>query len=184
MTQVRTPLPKISHYISTIDLVRQFHETFRHPVAKELTPATAKLRRLRVALIAEELTELCQAAGVSLELEVKPAQADSDPKGVMNGMFAKAWIAPEELCYADDKVDMVEVADALGDLDYVVQGANLVFGIPAGLVMYEIHASNMSKLDENGEPIFSPAGKVLKSNLYREPDIKTVLDTFDPKTEL
>jgi predicted HAD superfamily Cof-like phosphohydrolase len=187
MQQSIPPLPKLSHYIPTIDLVRQFHEVYRLPIAKQLTAGDAKLRRLRVALIAEELCELAQALGVSLELEVKPArqeQSEAEPKRVMNGMYRKTWIAPAELCYADEHVDMVEAADALGDLDYVVQGGNIVFGIPAGLVMYDIHVSNLSKLDENGQPIYDEHGKVVKGPNFKEPDIKAVLDTFDPSTEL
>ena len=46
MTEKRTPplpLPKLSHFIPSIDLVRQFHDTFKHPIAKELTPGTAEL---------------------------------------------------------------------------------------------------------------------------------------------
>lgn len=177
-------LPRISHYISTIDLVRQFHETFNHPVAKQLTASTAAIRRLRVLLIASELCELAQALGVPFEVSVKPAHSTSDPKRVMNGMVRSEWFAPEPICYSDENVDMTEAADALGDLDYVVQGGNLVFGIPAGLVMYEIHCSNMSKLDNDGKPIFNEDGKVVKGPNFKAPNIKAVLDSFDPSKEL
>jgi predicted HAD superfamily Cof-like phosphohydrolase len=180
-------LPKISHYINTIDLVRQFHEVFKHPVAKELTVGNAHLRRLRVLLIANELAELAQALGVPLELEVKPVRLTSgehNPKDVMNGMVKKEWVAPAELCYSDNLVDLVETADALGDLDYVVQGGNLAFGIPAGLCMYAIHQSNMSKLGEDGLPIWDKDGKVVKGPNFKEPNIKGVLSTFVPATEL
>lgn len=177
-------LPKLSHYINTIDLVRQFHETFKHPVAKQLTTSTADIRRLRVKLIAEELCELAQALGVPLELEVKPQNSVEDAKATMNGMVKSVWVAPAELCYSDANVDMVETADALGDLDYVVQGGNLVFGIPAGLVMYAIHTSNMSKLGDDGKPIFDADGKVKKGPNFKEPDIAGVLNTFIPEKEL
>lgn len=178
-------LPKISHYINTIDLVRQFHYTFNHPVAKELTKSTAFYRRLRVQLILNELAELAQAAGVPIELEVKPtAEPDNKKAGIMNGMRKREWVAPPEMCYSDRHVDIVETADALADLDYVVQGSNLTFGIPAGLVMYEVHASNMSKLDDEGKPIWDENGKIVKGPNFKEPDIKSVLDTFDPQTEL
>lgn len=177
-------LPKISHYINTIDLVRQFHLTYGHPVAKQLTVQDAKYRRLRVQLILNELAELAQALGVPCKLEVRPALSHSDPKHVMNGMVKSEWVAPTEDCYDDSKVDVTETADALADLDYVVQGANLTFGIPAGLVMYEVHSSNMSKLGEDGKPILDADGKVVKGPNFREPDIKTILDTFIPETEL
>lgn len=177
-------LPKCSHYISTIDLVRQFHVKFEHPVAKELTASDVNLRRLRVKLLAEELGELCQALGVPMTLEVTLAREGDDPKSVMNGMRRGTWLAPAALCYADEFVDMVETADALADIDYVTQGANLVFGVPAGLVMYEVHSSNMSKLGADGKPVKDADGKIMKGPYFRKPDIKTVLDTFDPAAEL
>lgn len=181
-----TPLPKISNYINPIDLVRQFHVTYGHPVSQELTKNTAFYRRLRVQLVLNELAELAQALGVPIELEVKPVADNGDPldKDVMNGMRKREWVAPVELCYSDANVDIVETADALADLDYVIQGANLTFGIPAGLVMYEVHASNMSKLGPDGKPILDANGKVVKGPNFREPDIKAVLDTFDPSKEL
>ena len=178
------PLPKLSHYIPTIDLVRQFHTTFKHPVAKQLTAGDAALRRLRVKLIAEELAELAQALGVPLELEVKPVGLGTYGPEVMNGMKKSVFVAPAALCYSEANVDMVETADALADLDYVVQGANLVFGIPAGLVMYEVHTSNMSKLGEDGQPIFNADGKIMKGPNFKKPNIAEVLETFDPATEL
>lgn len=71
--------------------------------------------------------------------------------------------------------DIVEIADALGDLLYVVVGAALEYGIPLDAVVDEIHRSNMSKLDENGRPIYREDGKVLKGPNFTPPDIKGVL---------
>lgn len=72
--------------------------------------------------------------------------------------------------------DIVEVADALGDLIYVVIGAALEYGIPLEAVVTEIHRSNMSKLDENGNPIYREEdGKVLKGPDYFPPNLKGVL---------
>ena len=68
--------------------------------------------------------------------------------------------------------DIVGVADALADLLYVVIGAALEFGIPLDSVVHEVHQSNMSKLDENGKPIYREDGKVLKGPNFFEPDIK------------
>lgn len=173
---------KLTHYPNTIDLVRQFHRTFKHPVSMELTVADVKLRRLRVALIAEELGELAQALGVPLELKVGPMEKRKTLKST--GFGRDVWVGDEALCLADKYVDIVETADALGDIDYVTQGANLAFGVPAGLVMYAIHGANLSKLDENGEPIFDEMGKVVKGPNYKPPDVKGVLETFVPGSEL
>lgn len=65
--------------------------------------------------------------------------------------------------------DLVEAADALADLLYVTFGAALVFGIPMDEIFSIVHASNMSKLDENGKPIYRADGKILKGPNFYEP---------------
>lgn len=77
--------------------------------------------------------------------------------------------------------DITKIAKELTDLLYVVYGCGDMLGIPMDDVFEEVHSSNMSKLDENGNPIYREDGKVLKSKLYREADIKGVLDRFKPK---
>lgn len=72
--------------------------------------------------------------------------------------------------------DIVEIADALGDLLYVVYGAALTYGIDLDAVVDEIHDSNMSKLGEDGKPIYREGDmKVLKGPNFRQPDIARVL---------
>ncbi|PHR47320.1 MAG: hypothetical protein COA32_07830 [Fluviicola sp.] len=74
--------------------------------------------------------------------------------------------------------DLVEVADALGDQLYILCGTILKHGMQdlIGEVFEEIHRSNMSKLDENGKPIYREDGKVLKGENYFKPNIKLILD--------
>lgn len=74
--------------------------------------------------------------------------------------------------------DIHEIADALGDQLYILFGTILKHGLQHKIeeVYDEIHRSNMSKLDEEGQPIFREDGKILKSNLYFKPNIKSVLD--------
>ena len=81
----------------------------------------------------------------------------------------------EELHYAIDNKDIVEIADALGDLLYVVYGAGHAFGIDLDECFKEIHASNMSKLGPDGKPIKREDGKVLKPDTFFPPDLKTIL---------
>lgn len=69
----------------------------------------------------------------------------------------------------------MDICDALADLDYVVAGAAVAFGVPLPELAREVHASNMSKLDENGEPIYREDGKVLKGSDFRSPRIQAVL---------
>jgi predicted HAD superfamily Cof-like phosphohydrolase len=84
----------------------------------------------------------------------------------------------EEYLEAALKGDIVEVADALGDQLYILCGTILKHGLQhkIGEVFEEIQRSNMSKLDENGKPIYREDGKILKSNLYFKPNIKSIID--------
>ncbi len=84
----------------------------------------------------------------------------------------------EEYLEACKNGDIVEIADALGDQLYILFGTILKHGLEHKIeeVYDEIHRSNMSKLDENGQPIFREDGKILKSNLYFKPEIKKILD--------
>lgn len=74
--------------------------------------------------------------------------------------------------------NLVEIADALGDQLYILFGTILKHGLQHKIeeVFDEIQRSNMSKLDENGNPIYREDGKILKSNLYFRPDIKGILN--------
>ncbi len=84
----------------------------------------------------------------------------------------------EEYLEACKNGDIIEVADALGDQLYILFGTILKHGLQHKIeeVYDEIHRSNMSKLDEKGNPIYREDGKILKSNLYFRPNIKSVLD--------
>ena len=83
----------------------------------------------------------------------------------------------EEYLEAANKGDLVEVADALGDMLYILCGTILKHGLQQKIsdVFLEIQRSNMSKLDGNGQPIYREDGKVLKSDRYFRPDIAAVL---------
>lgn len=74
--------------------------------------------------------------------------------------------------------DMIEVADALGDLMYILFGTIMKHGMQHKIVevFEEIQKSNMSKLDVDGKPIYREDGKVLKGPNYFKPDIKTILE--------
>jgi predicted HAD superfamily Cof-like phosphohydrolase len=84
----------------------------------------------------------------------------------------------EEYLEAAQKGDLVEVADALGDMLYILCGTILKHGLQDKIaeVFAEIQRSNMSKLDKDGKPIYREDGKVLKSELYFKPDIASILD--------
>ena len=76
-----------------------------------------------------------------------------------------------ELIEAINKKDLVEVADALTDILYVTYGAGHAFGINLDKCFQEVQNSNMSKLDNNGKPIYNDKGKVMKGPSYFKPDL-------------
>jgi predicted HAD superfamily Cof-like phosphohydrolase len=83
----------------------------------------------------------------------------------------------EEYLEACKAGDITEIADALGDKLYILCGTILKHGLQHKIeeVFNEIHRSNMSKLDENGKPVFREDGKVMKSDRYFRPDIGKII---------
>ena len=77
----------------------------------------------------------------------------------------------EELKQAIEKKDLLEVADALTDILYVAYGAGHAFGIDLDNCFEEVQNSNMSKLGEDGKPIYNDKGKVMKGPNYYKPDL-------------
>ena len=77
----------------------------------------------------------------------------------------------EELKEAMENKDLLEVADALTDILYVTYGAGHAFGINLDKCFEEVQNSNMSKLGEDGKPIYNESGKVMKGPKYFKPDL-------------
>ncbi len=86
----------------------------------------------------------------------------------------------EEYLEAAKNGDIVEVADALGDMMYILCGTIIEHGMQHIIeeVFDEIHRSNLSKLDENGNPIYREDGKVIKGPNYFPPDIKKIMKKY------
>jgi predicted HAD superfamily Cof-like phosphohydrolase len=113
-----------------------------------------------------------------------------DAFGVMNGSIPN--IATPSICElryklmaeendeyieACEKHDLVGMADALGDMMYILAGTMLVHGMQGKIqqVFDEIHRSNMSKLGEDGKPLYREDGKIMKGPGYFKPDIQSLL---------
>jgi len=77
----------------------------------------------------------------------------------------------EELKEAMENKNFLEVADALTDILYVTYGAGHAFGIDLDKCFEEVQSSNMSKLGEDGKPIYNESGKVMKGPKYFKPDL-------------
>ena len=89
------------------------------------------------------------------------------------------WFNEEELNELKEAMsnkDLVEVADALTDLLYVTYGAGHAFGIDLDKCFDEVQKSNMSKLGEDGKPIYNDAGKVMKGPNYFKPNLSKFIN--------
>lgn len=77
-----------------------------------------------------------------------------------------------ELKEAMDEKNLKEIADALTDILYVAYGAGYAYGIDLDKCFKEVQRANMSKLGNDGKPIFNEKGKVMKGPNYSPPDLK------------
>ena len=82
----------------------------------------------------------------------------------------------DELRDAVEESDIVEIADALTDLLYVIYGAGWIYGIDLDATFAEVHRSNMSKLGEDGKPIYREDGKIMKGPNFFKPNLVKVLE--------
>lgn len=143
---------------NSFERVVEFMETFGHPVYQHPTLIKDGLWEvMRLELIREEFCELLDALGYE------------DTANEIRAIY----INPDE-DYAT-KRDIVAAADALGDIEYVVNGAAAGMGIPLPEVVEEIHRSNMTKLGPDGKPIYREDGKILKGEDYEPPQLEGVL---------
>ena len=102
--------------------------------------------------------------------EVKSSPSFSSPKiNELRYNLIKEEL--DEFKQALDNNDLLEVADALTDILYVTYGAGHAFGIDLDSCFEEVQNSNMSKLGENGKPIYNDQGKVMKGPNYFKPDL-------------
>jgi len=106
------------------------------------------------------------------DVETTPGFPDSDT------VFLRVKLIREELRELEEAIaynDIVEVADALSDLLYVIYGAGHTFGVNLDKCFEEVHRSNMTKLGRDGRAIKNEFGKVMKGPNYEEPNLKKVL---------
>ena len=118
----------------------------------------------------ELVGDFMEAFGQQVELE--PTWPDFNTRELRLDLIQEEL---DELAQAMEDRDMVQIADALTDLLYVVYGAGHAFGIDLDECFQEVHSSNMSKLGPNGKPIHREDGKVMKGPGYFEPDLENIL---------
>lgn len=143
--------------------VKAFHRAYGQPVCDvPKVPADDRVR-LRLRLIAEEFFELLESAS---------SVADSSLLNMLGDVKRNTayWINNVMI-----HVDLPEFVDALADLDYVIEGSRLEFGVDGEPVAAEVHRSNLSKLGADGKAVCRPDGKVTKGPSFSPPDIESVL---------
>lgn len=162
--------------------VREFYTGFNQdefisdgPASLDESNISESRLHLKMSLIAEEFIELVEAV-----------YGENSGKILEN-----AWTEAQN---ADShNRDIVETADALSDLVYVIEGLNIEAGIPSDEIFAEVHESNMSKLNDDGSPVVSdgvtpavhdgkikPLGKILKSANYFDPDLEAIIKGQTP----
>jgi len=111
-----------------------------------------------------------------LGIEEKPVANLRRPKNLLRYNLMKE--ENEEYLEAANNNDLIEVADALGDMLYILCGTIIEHGMQHKIeeIFYEIQSSNMSKLGADGKPIYREDGKVLKGPNYFKPQIKRILE--------
>ena len=156
-----SPTPK--HAPSPMELVLQFHHTYSVPIRPFSDPTLDYERmNMRMSLIAEEFAELM---------------------GAVYGPRARAIIeaaTAEAVATDEGERDVIEAADALADLVYVVYGMAIESGMNLDSVLAEVQASNLSKLMPDGSVKLREDGKVLKGPNFFQPNIARGLGLESP----
>lgn len=155
-----------------IILVRQFHRAFgmRHAERPEIDPEDRETHINQIEFFARQM--------VDLAAQIKMAALDAGGKSTL---LLRLQLIQEELSELAEAMvhdDIVEALDAMADLSYVVDGTYISLGLDRLKLeaIREVHRSNMSKLDANGRPMISGAGRVMKSELYSPPDLRALLE--------
>ncbi len=112
-----------------------------------------------------------------MRVETEPTLVPREEWELRHRMIAEEL---EEYRLACEAGDIVEIADALGDILYLANGGNVIHGINGGPVFEGIQDSNMSKLGEDGKPILREDGKALKGPNYFRPNIAQILAEQEP----
>lgn len=139
--------------------VHEFHEKFGYPVRFQPTLLLGGEMRFRLSLILEEAFEVLEACVVGMP-DVEASVAETKRAALSLGTWP-----------AEDSVSLPLLVDALGDLDYVVEGTRLYLGVNGAEVAAEIHRANMAK----DLVVRDGIGKPVKPEGWKPPDIEGVL---------
>jgi len=142
--------------------VMEFHRVYDQPIGRVPAVPDDKTIALRVSLIGEEFCEMLDA--------IYPDTASQNGEiKIIRDQIQRL------LVLGKPNVDLPELVDAWADLDYVVEGSRLMFGVNGEPVAAEVQRSNLSKLGADGKPVRREDGKVMKGPNFTPPDISACL---------
>ena len=124
--------------------------------------------------IQDMVREMCSAFGQDVHSELhKP---DNAVRGLRLRLLSEEF---RKYMEAEKATNPVDISDALGDMLVVIYGTAAAYGIDLDNVVREIHASNMSKVQEDGSVLRDSHGKVMKPEGYRPPQLAEILGDLD-----
>ena len=141
-------------YLSREDVVGEFHNAFGHEIGSQMT---TKNLSFRYQLLFEEFNELKE--------EIAAALAEIDYQGHVSNKTRERMLKE------------------MADLQYVLSGMAVTLGMPLQVAFTRVHKSNMSKLGEDGKPVYREDGKVLKGPNYAPPDMEDLVENSVPGYE-
>lgn len=161
--------------MSTFQRVEVFHRNMKLPLNFDPVTPSVSDRMLRGRLMLEEFVEFIEK-GLGLEIHYDGAKINFDSA-------ALELVHPEGRKYCP-----VETLDGICDMKVIADGTGVAFGLPVDQGDWEVFCSNMSKLDENGDPIINdgilrpdlPVGKLLKSDNYTPANLVRVIVEAQP----
>jgi len=168
--------PSGGHYHDAgLDHVAEFHRAFDCHLAVE--PGLPQMSARAMAMV-YQYHQAAAALGEMLKGQAAQMKEEGDAAGAL--LLIRLQLCQEELAELAEAMgldDIVGCLDALTDMTYVADGTYHTLGLGHYKLaaLAEVHASNMSKLGEDGQPILSDAGRVVKGPNYRKPDLAAVL---------
>jgi len=163
-----------------ITVVHEFHQVFDCAIGDTNNPSVPDF----VDQVSLGALSSYHVAAADLGERLKKYAASAKERGDENGalLLIRLQLIQEELAELAEAMlgrDIVGCFDALVDISYVTDGTYITLGLherkEAGII--EVHSSNMSKLDENGQPIISDAGRVVKGPNYRPPNLEPIVNS-------
>jgi predicted HAD superfamily Cof-like phosphohydrolase len=144
--------------MTNFEMVKEFMRSFGQEVKEKADFVDNYIAALRIKLIMEEAHEVCDAINAS-----------------MNTCPDYGSVTFKEAHESKNDESLHEIAKELTDLLVVTYGAGAAYGIDLDMCFKEVHRSNMSKLGEDGKPIYRKDGKILKGPNYSPADLMKIL---------